>query len=67
MRSWTSWYWLVWLVVALGLGFLVPETLAIVDGDTSTQPLTDWLVTRGLATVAAGVGLWLFVHFWKRR
>lgn len=67
MKSWTSLYWLIWLVVAVGIGFGVPETIALADGDPSTQPLTVWLVTRGLATVAASVGLWLFIHFWRRR
>lgn len=63
MSRWTSTYWLWWLIVAIGLGFGVPETLALLDGDPATQPLTDWTVSRGLAEVAAVLGLWLSLHF----
>lgn len=62
-RSWTDWYWLVWLIVAVGLGFGIPEALSLADGDPSTQPLTNWTVSRGLAEVAITLGLWLAVHF----
>lgn len=65
MRSWTRWYWAVWLVVA-GLTFLVPEGIALFDGDPDTIPLTDWLVRVGLAIPAAAFGLWLYFHFKER-
>lgn len=65
--SWTRTYWWIWLVVAIGLGFLLPEGIALLDGDPSTEPLTTWAVQRGLATAAAIVGAWLAVHFWRRR
>lgn len=67
MKSWTSWYWLVWLVAAVGIGFGVPEAIALADGDPATQPLTNWIAARGLATTAAVVSGWLFIHFWRRR
>lgn len=66
-RSWTNWYWVAWLLIAIGVGFLVPEMVAIFDSRPETQPLTTWAVSKGLATVAAIVGLWLFIHFWRRR
>lgn len=70
-ESWTRWYWALWLFVAIGLAFGVPEAIAIYDGNPATQPLTDWTVTRGLGELAAAVGLWLALHFgvreiWRR-
>ncbi len=62
-RSWTSWYWAVWLSVAVGLAFGVPEFLSLTDGNPATQPLTDWTLTRGLGELATAVGLWLAFHF----
>ena len=67
MRSWTDWYWLWWLVIAVGIGFGVPEAVALLDSDPETQPFTLWTVERGLALIAAGVGLWLSFHFYRRR
>ena len=64
-QSWTRWYWLVWLVVA-GLSFLIPEGIALFDGDPETWPLTTWLAHAGLAGAAALFGLWLFHHFKDR-
>ena len=64
-QSWTRRYWLVWLIVA-GLTFLVPEGIALFDGDPTTWPLTNWLVDVGLAIPAAIFGLWLFFHFRDR-
>lgn len=62
-RSWTDWYWLAWLVVAVGLGFGVPELLALTDGNPASDPLTSWTLERGLGELAAVVGLWLGLHF----
>ena len=65
-QSWTRWYWLVWLIIA-GLAFLIPEGVALLDGDPTTEPLTNWLVRAGLATPAALFGLWVYFHFKDRR
>jgi hypothetical protein len=48
MSRWTDWYWKWWLIIAIGLGFLVPEFWSVWDGDPQTQPLTNWTVARGL-------------------
>jgi hypothetical protein len=66
MKRWTDWYWAAWLAAAVGLGFGVPELLALTDGDPATQPLTDWTLQRGLGELAATVGLWLALHFGVR-
>lgn len=64
-RSWTRWFWPVWLLV-VAVTFSIPEGVALFDGDPATQPLTNWIADAGLATVAAGFGLWLFGHFRNR-
>jgi hypothetical protein len=63
VKSWTSWYWAVWLFVAVGVAFGVPEAISLLDNDPSTQPLTDWTAARGLGELAMAVGLWLGFHF----
>jgi hypothetical protein len=63
MRRWTTWYWKWWLIIAIGLGFVVPEFWSLWDGDPKTEPLTNWTVQRGLGELAAVVGLFLALHF----
>jgi hypothetical protein len=63
MSRWTDWYWKWWLIIAIGLGFVVPEFWSLYDGDPQTQPLTNWTVARGLGELAAVVGLFLALHF----
>jgi hypothetical protein len=62
-RRWTDWYWAIWVFVAVGLAFGIPEAISMLDSDPHTQPLTDWTVTRGLGELALAVGLWLGFHF----
>jgi hypothetical protein len=63
MRSWTDRYWWLWLIVAIGLGFGVPELWVLWDGNSATDPFTNWTIERGFAEVAVAVSAWLFLHF----
>lgn len=72
-------YWLGWFIVTIPLGFLVPETIALVRGrpqDTLSaaiwrweqlepgQPITGWTAAHLLFTgVFVVITLWLIGHF----
>jgi hypothetical protein len=64
--NWTKRFWPIWLIVVV-ITFLVPEGIALLDGDPESVPLTAWLTGAGLAGVTAVFGLWLFYHFKDRR
>lgn len=61
-RRWTDRYWPAFLV-ALAIGFVVPEAIALFDGDPATLPLTNWSIGKGLGEAFATLGLWLALHF----
>jgi hypothetical protein len=63
MKSWTDRYWLLWLVIAVGVAFGVPELMALWDENPTTDPLTRWIQDRGLAETASALGIWLALHF----
>lgn len=64
-RGWWRTSFLTATALALGM-----EVWASADGDPTTDPWTDLLVTyvSGEVTAAAigGLSLWLGVHFWRR-
>jgi hypothetical protein len=64
--SWTDRAWWIWLIVAIGLGFGIPELIALWDGNPATDPLTNWTIERGYAEVAVAISAWLFLHFGGR-
>jgi hypothetical protein len=66
-RSWTTTYWWVWLIVAIGVAFGVPELWALADGNPDTQPLTDFTIEQGFAELAVAISAWLFIHFGGRK
>lgn len=72
-------YWLAWFVLTFPVGFLVPETIALVRGrvdDTLSgaiwqleqfkpgQPVSQWTAFHLLFIAVLGVlFIWLFFHF----